>query len=210
MFRYIRLYEFSSNTCDSAAAESLVKLPVNSSLFPLVRGEIFGTRIDAKSSAHSVEISASSPRKWQEAVSSRGVSLSVCHGRHPDVIGMRLFWCDFCVNAQTWRGNFVKFRHFTKFCVQKNMSNEREVFDATMSSEKGLEADPLRREKITQEMRARELAASRQQLSCADRQNRANETSEQGEERLRAEERKRVAVKRVNETTEQREERPAA
>ena len=86
-------------------------------LFPLVRGEIFGTRVDAKSSARSVEIFASSPRKWQEAVSSRGVSLSVCHGRHPDVIGMRQFWRDFCVNVQTWRGNFVKLRHFTKFCV---------------------------------------------------------------------------------------------
>ena len=83
----------------------------------------------------------------------------------------------------------MKLRHFTKFCVQKNMSNEREVFDAKMSSEKGLEADPLRREKSAQEMRARELAAARQQLLCADRQNRANETSEQGEERLRAEER---------------------
>ena len=103
-----------------------------------------------------------------------------------------------------------KLPHFTKFCVQKNISNEREVFDATMSSEKGLEADPLRREKSAQEMRARELAAARQQLLCADRQNRANETSEQGEERLRAEERKRAAVKRVNETSEQREERLAA
>ena len=82
------------------------------------------------------------------------------------------------------------------------MSNEREVFDAKMSSEKGLEADPLRREKSAQEMRARELAAARQQLLCADRQNRANETSEQGEERLRAEERKRAAVKRVNETSD--------
>ena len=153
---------------------------------------------------------ASSPRKWQEAVSSRGVSLSVCHERHPDVIGMRQFWCDFCVNAQTWRGNFVKLRHFTKFCVQKNISNEREVFDATMSSEKGLEADPLRREKSAQEMRARELAAARQQLLCADRQNRANVTSELGEERLRAEERKRAAVKGVNETSKQREERLAA
>ena len=179
-------------------------------LFPLVRGEIFGTGVDEKSSARSVEMFASSPRKWQEAVSSRGVSLSVCHGRHPDVIGMRQFWCDFCVNAQTWRGNFVKLRHFTKFCVQKNISNEREVFDATMSSEKGLEADPLRREKSAQEMRARELAAARRQLLCADRQNRANETSEQGEERLRAEERKRAAFKRVNETSEQREERLAA
>ena len=88
------------------------------------------------------------------------------------------------------------------------MSNERaKVFDAKMSSEKGLEADPLRREKSAQEMRARELAAARQQLLCADRQNRANETSEQGEERLRAEERKRAAVKRVNETSEPREER---
>ena len=79
-----------------------------------------------------------------------------------------------------------------------------------MSSEKGLEADPLRREKSAQEMQARELAAARQQLLCADRQNRANETSEQGGERLRAEERKRAAVKRVNETSEQREERLAA
>ena len=58
----------------------------NFRLFPLVRGEIFGTRVDAKSSTRSLEIFASSPRKWQEAVSSRGVSLSVCHGRHPDVI----------------------------------------------------------------------------------------------------------------------------
>ena len=90
------------------------------------------------------------------------------------------------------------------------MSNEREVFDAKMSSEKGLEADPLRREKSAQKMRARELAAARQQLLCADRQNRANETSEQGEERLRAEERKRAAVKGVNETSEQREEGLAA
>ena len=90
------------------------------------------------------------------------------------------------------------------------MSNEREVFNEKMSSEKGLEADPLRREKIAQEMRARELAAARQQLLCADRQNRANETSELGEERFRAEERKRAAVKRVNETSEQREERLAA
>ena len=57
----------------------------------------------------------------------------------------------------------MKLRHFTKFCVQKNMSNEKEVFDAKMSSEKGLEADPLRREKGAQEMRevARELAAAR-------------------------------------------------
>ena len=47
---------------------------------------LFGTRVDAKSSTRSLEIFASSPRKWQEAVSSRGVSLSVCHGRHPDVI----------------------------------------------------------------------------------------------------------------------------
>ena len=84
------------------------------------------------------------------------------------------------------------------------MSNGREVFDAKMSSEKGLEADPLRPEKSAQEMRARELAAARQQLLCADRQNRANETSEQGGERLRAEERKRAAVKRVNESSEQR------
>ena len=91
-----------------------------------------------------------SGRDWCGAVSSRGVSLSVCHGRNPDVIGMRQFWRDFCVNAQTWRGNFVKLRHFTKFCVQKNMSNEREVFDAKMSSEKGLEAVPLRREKSAQ------------------------------------------------------------
>ena len=90
------------------------------------------------------------------------------------------------------------------------MSNEREVFDAKMSSEKGLEVNPLRREKSAQEMRARELAAARQQLLRADRQNRANETSEQGEERLCAEERKRAAVKRVNETSEQREERLAA
>ena len=58
----------------------------NFRLFPLVRGEIFGTRVDAKSSTRSLETFASSPRKWQEAVSSRGVSLSVCHGRHPDVI----------------------------------------------------------------------------------------------------------------------------
>ena len=101
----------------------------------------------------------------------------------------------------------MKLRHFAKFCVQKNISNEREVFDETMSSEKGLQADPLRREKSAQEMGARELAAARQQLLCADRQNRANETSELGEERLRAEERKRAAVKRVNETSEQREER---
>ena len=90
------------------------------------------------------------------------------------------------------------------------MSNEREVFNEKISSEKGLEADPLRREKSAQEMRARELAAARQQLLCADRQNRANETSELGGERLRAEERKRAAVKRVNETSEQREERLAA
>ena len=52
-----------------------------------------------------------SGRDWCGAVSSRGVPLSVCHGRHPDVIGMRQFWRDFCVNAQTWRGNFVKLRH---------------------------------------------------------------------------------------------------
>ena len=50
-----------------------------------------------------------------------------------------------------------------------------------MSSEKGLQADPLRRE-----------------------------TSEQGEERLHAEERKRAAVKRSNETSEPREKRLAA
>ena len=90
------------------------------------------------------------------------------------------------------------------------MSNEREVFNEKNSSERGLEADPLRREKSAQEMRARELAAARQQLLCADRENRANETSELGGERLRAEERKRAAVKRVNETSEQREERLAA
>ena len=104
----------------------------------------------------------------------------------------------------------MKLRHFTKFCVQKNISNEREVFDAKMSLEKGLEADSLRREKSAQEMRARELAAARQQLLCADRQNRANETSELGEERLRTEERKRAAVKGVNKTSEQREERLTA
>ena len=75
-----------------------------------------------------------------------------------------------------------------------------------MSSEKGLEADPLRREKSAQEMRARELAAARQQLLCADRQNRANETSEQGRERLRAEERKRAAFGTVqlNQPAEER------
>ena len=58
---------------------------------------------------------------WRGAVSSRGVSLSVCHGRNPDVIGMRQFWRDFCVNAQTWRGNFVTLLSsaFRKICRTK-------------------------------------------------------------------------------------------
>ena len=61
----------------------------NFRLFPLVRGEIFGTRVDAKSSARSVEIWSGRDwcgAPWRGAVSSRGVSLFVCHGRHPDVI----------------------------------------------------------------------------------------------------------------------------
>ena len=52
---------------------------------PSLEGK-YSERVDAKSSARSVEMFVSSPRKWQEAVSSRGVSLSVCHGRHPDII----------------------------------------------------------------------------------------------------------------------------
>ena len=42
--------------------------------------------ITITSTARSVEIFASCPREWQEAMSSRGVYLSVCHRRHPDVV----------------------------------------------------------------------------------------------------------------------------
>ena len=44
-------------------------------LFPLVRGEIFGTRVDAKSSARSVEVFASSPRVARSGELSRSISV---------------------------------------------------------------------------------------------------------------------------------------
>ena len=74
-------------------------------LLPLVRAEIFGTRVDARSSARSVEIFAWSHRR--RALSYRGVSLFLCLSRTATLVGERLVRSSVARSAEFYGVNYL-------------------------------------------------------------------------------------------------------
>ena len=133
--------------------------------FPLVRGEIFGTRVlhgTERWGSRSLLVCATplTPSVCGGTGDSFAEFVCLCHGG--DVIEMRQFWSDFCVNAQKWREKVVTLVSSTF----RQMSKER---DQDVFNEKISEKGPLEfggeRENGLKDQRERQ-AAQTPRSSC--------------------------------------------